>query len=48
MSGQKIGVAIVGLIAVFVLGIYLKWGVPLSDYQRLNALEIRVTALESQ
>lgn len=33
-----------GLVAF--AGFYLKWGTPGSDYQRLNALEIRVEALE--
>lgn len=28
------------------VGVWVKWGAPLSDYQRLNQIELRLDALE--
>ena len=36
------------IIAALITGNWLHWGAPKSDYQRLNALEARVEALENQ
>ncbi len=40
--------AVVGVVAVVVGGIWMKFGSQSSDYQRLNSLEIRIEAIEKR
>lgn len=37
-----------GLMALAAVGVWMKWHLPSSDYQRLNAIEIRLDALEKR